>query len=154
VRAKGTSGVARSLVFRFEAALSDFLKDSMKDPLRTGFAERQKAAAEAKKALLAKFKPKPTVQATDFISREERLAAEREATRKAREVAKEEARKAAEAKAEAERIAAEKSAEERRLALANDEQAQLALKRDERKARKAEAKAAARAKRESKRQGY
>jgi len=122
----------------------------MKDPLRTGFAERQKAAAEAKKALLAKFKPKPAVQATDFITRDERLAAEREATRLARDLAKEEARKAAEAKAEADRIAAVKAAEERRLALLNDEEAQLALKREERKARKAEAKAEARAKREAK----
>ncbi len=123
----------------------------MKDPLRTGFAERQKAAAEAKKAILAKFKPKPSVTATNFVSREERLAAERDATRQAREVAKEEARREAEAKAEAARAAAEAAAEEKRLLLLNDEVAQLALKRDERKARKAEAKAAARAKRESKR---
>ena len=78
----------------------------MKDPLRTGFAERQKAAAEAKKALLAKFKPKPTVTASTFVSREERQAAEREALRKAREEAKEEARLAAVAKAEAERVGA------------------------------------------------
>jgi hypothetical protein len=123
----------------------------MKDPLRTGYAERQKAAAEAKKALLAKFKPKPTVTATHFITREERQAAEREAARKAREQAKEEARLAAEAKAEADRIAAAEAAEVARLALLNNEEAQLALKRDERKARKAEAKAEARAKREAKR---
>jgi hypothetical protein len=123
----------------------------MKDPLRTGFAERQKAAAEAKKALLAKFKPKPTITASTFVSREERLAAEREAVRLAREQAREEARLAAEAKAEADRIAAAKAAEEARLALLNNEEAQLALKREERKARTAEAKAEARAKREAKR---
>jgi hypothetical protein len=94
----------------------------MKDPLRTGFAERQKAAAEAKKALLAKFKPKPTVTASTFVSREERLAAEREAVRLAREQAREEARLAAEAKAEADRIAAAKAAEEARLARAVDQE--------------------------------
>ena len=43
----------------------------MKDPLKTGHAERQAAAAEAKKALLAKFKPKPMVQAENLESREE-----------------------------------------------------------------------------------
>lgn len=123
----------------------------MKDPLRTGFAERQKSAAEAKKAILAKLKPKPTVVDPNFVPREQRLAAEREAARQAREAAKEEARKEAEARAEAQRIAEEKAAEEKRLALLNNEEAQLALKRDERKARKAEAKAAARAKRENKR---
>ena len=102
------------------------------------FAERQQAAADAKKAMLAKFKPKPAVVDPNFVHREDRLAAEREAARAARELAKEEARKAAEA---------------RRLALLNDADAQLALKRDERKARKAEAKAEARAKREAKRMG-
>lgn len=123
----------------------------MKDPLRTGFAERQKSAAEAKKAILAKLKPKPTVVDPNFVPREQRLAAEREAARLAREEAKEKARLEAEALAEAKRIADEKAAEEKRLALLNDEEAQLALKREERKERKAEAKAAARAKRENKR---
>lgn len=117
------------------------------------FAERQQAAAEAKKAMLAKFKPKPAVADPNFVHREARLAAEREAARAARELAKEEARKAAEAKAEAKRLAEAAAAEERRLALLNDADAQLALKREERKARKAEAKAEARAKREAKRMG-
>lgn len=117
------------------------------------FAERQQAAAEAKKAMLAKFKPKPAVADPNFVHREERLAAEREAARAARELAKEEARKAAAAKAEAQRLAEAAAAEERRLALLNNEEAQLALKREERKARKAEAKAEARAKREAKRMG-
>lgn len=123
----------------------------MKDPLRTGFAERQKSAAEAKQALLAKFKPKPTVTDPNFVNRDQRLAAEREAARQAREQAKEDARREAEEKAEAKRIADAAAAEEKRLLLLNDEEAQLALKREERKERKAEAKAAARAKRESKR---
>ncbi|MDP1631312.1 MAG: DUF6481 family protein [Caulobacter sp.] len=120
---------------------------------QTTFAERQQAAADAKKAMLAKFKPKPAIADPNFVPREERLAAEREAARAARELAKEEARKVAEAKAEARRLADEEAAEARRLALLNDEGAQLALKREERKERKAEAKAAARAKREAKRMG-
>lgn len=115
------------------------------------FAERQQAAAEAKKAMLAKFKPKPAVVDPNFVGRETRLAAEREAARAARELAKDEAKKAAEARAEAKKAAEAKAAEERRLALLNDEDAQLALKREERKARKADAKAEARAKREAKR---
>ena len=43
----------------------------MKDPLKTGHAERLAAAAEAKKALVAKLKPKPTVVAEVFERRED-----------------------------------------------------------------------------------
>jgi hypothetical protein len=120
---------------------------------QTSFSDRQQAAAEAKKAMLAKFKPRPAAADPNFVHREQRLAAEREAARAARELAKEEVRKAAQAKAEARRLAEEQAAEVRRLALLNDADAQLALKREERKARKAEAKADARAKREAKRMG-
>lgn len=109
-------------------------------PPATSFSDRQTAAAEARMAMLAKFKPKPTVTDPNFVPREARKAAEREKLREEREAAKELARQAAAAAEEA-----------RRLALLNDEEAQLALKRDERKQRKAEAKAAARAKRESRR---
>ena len=120
---------------------------------QTSFSDRQQAAAEARKAMLAKFKPKPAAADPNFVHREQRLAAEREVARVARELAKEEVRKAAEAKAEAKRQAEAAAAEERRLALLNDADAQLALKREERKARKAEAKADARAKRDAKRMG-
>ena len=91
-----------------------------------GFSDRLAAQAEARKALLAKFKPKPTVTAEVFETREQRKARELEEVRAKR--------------------AAEKEAA--RLAIENDEELMLQLKREERKARKAAEKAAARAKRE------
>ena len=103
-----------------------------------GFSDRLAAQAEARKALLAKFKPKPAVQAEG--------AFETSAQKKARELEEVRARRAAEK--EAARIAKEKAEEERRIAIENDEELMLQLKREERKARKAAEKAAARAKRE------
>ena len=100
----------------------------MKDPLKTGFAERLEAKNEAKKALLAKLKPKPTVIAEDFESREAIKARELAAVRQARAEAKEAARLAA--------IAAEEAA--------------LEAKRGERKERKALTKAEQKAKRDAK----
>ena len=93
-----------------------------------GFNERLASQAEARKALLEKFKPKPTVQAEVLETR---------AQRKAREVEEVRAKRAADKEAA-------------RLALANNEEAQLEMKRQERKDRKAAAKAEARAKREAK----
>ena len=78
----------------------------MRDTLKTGFADRLKAQAEAKKAQLAKFKPKPTVQAEDFESREAVRARELEVVRQARAEAKEAARLAALEAQEAARLAA------------------------------------------------
>ena len=49
--------------------------------LRTNFSDRQADAAEAKKALLAKFKPKPTVQAEAPVDRAAEKAAELERVR-------------------------------------------------------------------------
>ena len=106
-----------------------------------GFSERLAAQAEARKALLEKFKPKPTVVAAVFETREQRKARELEDVR---------AKRAAEK--EATRLAKEKAEEEARLAMENDEELMLQLKRDDRKARKAAAKAEARAKREQKSQ--
>ena len=103
------------------------------------FEERLSAQAEARRALLEKFKPKPTVKPEVFETRAQRKARELEEVRAKRAAEKE----AALAKAEAE-------AEAKRLALANDEEHQLELKRQERKDRKAAAKAEARAKREAK----
>jgi len=87
----------------------------------TGFADRIGAAAEAKKALLAKLKPKPTVTDPDFEQREAVKAAELEAVRAARAAVKEAARQAAADKDEA--ILAEKRADRKeRKALTQAEQ--------------------------------
>jgi hypothetical protein len=75
----------------------------------TGFADRISSQQEAKKAMLAKFKAKPTVQDPDFDKRDEQRAAELEAVRTARAEAKEVAR--LEALARQEEIAAVKRAE-------------------------------------------
>jgi len=104
-----------------------------------GFSERLSSQAEARKALLEKFKPKPTAKPAEFEST---------AAKKARELEEVRARRAAE-KEEARRLA-EEAEKARQEALANDEQFQLELKRQERKDRKAAEKAAARAKREQK----
>jgi hypothetical protein len=111
----------------------------MREPKIGGFSERLESQAEARKALLAKFKPKPTVQAEVFETRAERKARELEEVRAKRQAEKEEAR-----------LRAEKAAADARFALENDEQAQLELKRQDRKDRKSQAKAEARAKREAK----
>lgn len=111
-----------------------------------GFSERLEAQAAARKALLEKFKPKPTVQAVEAEGQFETRA-----QRKARELEEVRAKRAAEK--EAARIKAEAAEKARLDAIANDEELQLSMKRDERKARKAEAKAAARAKREAKSAG-
>src|SRR5471032_1965945 len=97
-----------------------------------GFSERLTSQAEARRALLEKFKPKPTVQAEVLETR---------AQRKAREVDDVRAKRAADK--EAARVKAEADAEAARLALANNEEAQLDLKRQDRKDRKAQAKAEA-----------
>ncbi len=103
-----------------------------------GFADRLKAAAEAKQARVAQFKPKAAAPAADFVHRSVVREAELQAVREARAAAK-----------EAERLAAIAAEETARAALANDEQYQIELKRNERKDRKAQAKAEARAKREA-----
>lgn len=86
----------------------------MKPIKNNSFEDRQKAAAEAKAAMLARFKPKPAVQAetppTDRTAeREARLAelrAQRAAEKEARRIAREEAMaQSAEAQAEAEEAA-------------------------------------------------
>ena len=104
-----------------------------------GFSERLTSQAEARKALLEKFKPKPTVQPEVFETRAQRKAREVEAVRAKRVADK-----------EAAIVRAEAAAEAAREALLNNEEAQLELKRQERKDRKAQAKAEARAKREAK----
>jgi len=98
------------------------------DPLKTGFADRLSAQAEARKALVAKLKPKPTIQAVDLESREVIRERELAAVRQARADAKEAARQAA----------------------AAAELAALEAKRGDRKERKALTKAEQKAKRDAK----
>jgi hypothetical protein len=100
-------------------------------------ADRMQAAAEAKKAMLAKFKPKPTIVDPNFDSREAEKAAELERVRQAR----------AEARAEAKRRQEEAEAA-RQAAIAADEGLMLELKRQERKDRKAAQKEQAKAKKD------
>jgi hypothetical protein len=110
----------------------------MKGP-ETGFNDRLSAAAEAKKALLAKFKPKPAAIDPLHDQRQALRDAEREAFRKARAAEKEAVRLAA--------LEAEEAA--RRAAVEAMESADE-IKRRERKERKAAMKAEAKAKREAK----
>ena len=112
----------------------------MRELKNTGVADRLKAAAEAKKARLEKFQPKPAVTDPNFVSREARKAAEREALREKRAAEKEAARLAQLAKQE----------EQQKIAV-DAEQTEIEAKRAARKERKAAEKAAARARRESNR---
>ena len=93
----------------------------MKDPLKTGHAERLSAQADAKKALLAKLKPKPTVQAEHFESRDEIRQRELETVRTKRAEEKEAARLAAEER-EAADLDAKRAARKERKALTATEQ--------------------------------
>jgi hypothetical protein len=86
-----------------------------------GFADRQKAAQQAKRDLLNKFKAQPGQDDPDVAKRRaerEAIAASREQARLAREAEKAEAKRREEdaAAAEAARIAREKHEEEERLA--------------------------------------
>jgi hypothetical protein len=100
----------------------------MKDKLKVDYSDRLSAAAEAKKALVAKLKPKPTVTDPDFDKRGELRAAELEAVRKARAEAREAAR----------------------LKVIEAQQAALEAKRADRKERKALTKAEQKARRDAK----
>jgi hypothetical protein len=110
----------------------------MNEIQRTGFSERLKTAADAKKALLAKLRPKPTVTAPDFESRAAARTAELEQVRQARVDAKAARKQAAEDAVEAARQSEEAIAA-----------AALDSKRGERKERKALTKAEAKAKRDA-----
>jgi hypothetical protein len=89
----------------------------MKDRLKTGFADRAAASNEAKKAMLAKFKPKPMVAAPDTLAdREAAKQAELERVRLERLAAKE-SKRIATIEAEQARIRAEIEAEAAKLEL-------------------------------------
>ncbi len=109
------------------------------NPLQnTGFADRLKTASEAKKALLAKFQPKPTVVDPNFADRAQLRQAELDHVREERAKAKAAARQAA--------LEAQEAARQAQLAL---EAADLDAKRGQRKERKALTKAEAKAKRDA-----
>jgi len=110
----------------------------MRDLKGSGLTDRLAAAADAKAALLAKLKPKPTVTAPQGASRSATKEAELKAVRQARADEKEAARQAA-----ADRHAAAAAA------VVADEEAQLAEKRGLRKERKQLTKAEAQAKRDA-----
>ncbi len=103
----------------------------------TGFADRISAQQDAKKAMLAKFKPKAAVQDPDFDKRDEQRAAELEAVRAARAEAKEAAR--LEALARQEEIAAVKRAERKERKAA--EVAEQRVRKEEKAAAREELKA-------------
>jgi len=119
------------------AALAERLMQQLKNI--PDFADRQQSANAAKQAILAKFKPKPTIQAVEPINREAERLAKAEALRAQRA-----AEKAAKEQAKMQVIA---SAVQAKIEAETNEDA---AKRAERKERKAEAKAQARAKREAK----
>ena len=110
----------------------------MKDMKGSGLDDRLKAAADAKAALLAKMKPKPTVTDPQFAERGAMREAELKAVRQARADDKEAARQAA----------AEAAAAAEDVVLAA-EAAALELKRGERKERKQLTKVEAKAKRDA-----
>ncbi|MBX7247964.1 MAG: hypothetical protein K1X35_02820 [Caulobacteraceae bacterium] len=108
------------------------------------FADRQKAAAEAKKALLERFKPKPMVTSSEpIVDRAAEKAAKIAALK-----AKREEEKAARAAA---RVAAQQAAESARAA---EEAAQLEARRAAIKERKAAEKNAAHERRAAKLAAY
>ena len=110
----------------------------MNEPHNTSFSDRLKAASEAKKAMLAKFKSKPTVTDPHFEERAAMRAAELEKVRTER----------AEAKATAKQALAD-TEEAARQAEADQAAAELDAKRGERKERKALTKAEAKAARDA-----
>lgn len=94
----------------------------MRDLKQTGFNDRITAQQEAKKALLARFKPKPAVQDPEFDKLQAKREAEKEAIRQQHELEK----------AEARRIKADKEA----ARMAADLEAQEAVEAEKRAARK------------------
>jgi len=108
----------------------------MKEVKFSAFADRLQLQAEAKKAMLAKFQPKPTVIDPDLVDRATRKEQEREAIRLARAEAKEAARLAA---FEAEQAALEekrRAIKERKALTAAEQKARRDARYAARKARR------------------
>jgi len=83
----------------------------MRDLKQTGFNDRISAQQDAKKALLAKFKPKIAAPDPEFEKLAEKRAAEKEALRQQHELAKAEQRRE-KAEQEAARMALERESHE------------------------------------------
>ncbi|MDZ4762753.1 MAG: DUF6481 family protein [Alphaproteobacteria bacterium] len=118
-------------------------------PKQSTFSERQAASAAAKQALLAKFKPKPSVTAAEPVDHDAERFAKIEAVRQQRLQEKHDKQRAREEAAAAEergRIEAAEAAEADRLA---NELSVDAKKRAERKDRKKAIKEAAKAKKDT-----
>jgi hypothetical protein len=113
-------------------------KDPVREIKNSSFADRMKSSQEAKKALLAKFKPKPHVPDPAFDERRAKKEAELQAVRDARVAAKE---AAVQAKLDAEQA--------KQQEVLDAELSELDAQRAARKARKAAMKAQARAKKET-----
>lgn len=110
----------------------------MHDAQNTGFADRLKTAAAARQAMIANFKPKAASTAPQMIDRAGRRAAELEAVREARTLAK-----------AAKRDAAAQALADAAEAQAQLEAAALEAKRGERRERKALSAAEAKARRDA-----
>ncbi len=98
----------------------------MKQNINPGFADRLQAQADAKKALLARFKPKPAVTDENHVDRATRREQELEAVRKARVEERERAR-----------IERAEALEMAKMSVEEAELAALEAKRAERRERKA-----------------
>ena len=98
-----------------------------------GFNERMSAAAEAKKAMLEKFRAKPGADDPAFLEKQAARQAIREA-REARAAERKAAKLAAEAEAKAAREAAAKAEEERLAAEQAEREAEAARLKAEQKA--------------------
>jgi hypothetical protein len=83
----------------------------MRDLKQTGFTDRLTAQQEAKKALLARFKPKAAAPDPEFEKLAAKRAAEKEAIRQQHELAKAELRRE-KAEKEAAKLEAQRQAEE------------------------------------------
>ncbi|HEY9216827.1 MAG TPA: DUF6481 family protein [Phenylobacterium sp.] len=79
------------------------------------FEDRLAAQAEAKKAMLEKFKPKPAVRETPFVDRDAEKRAELERVRAERQAARD-AKKAAAAEIERQKLEAEAKEREAQVA--------------------------------------
>ena len=108
----------------------------MKEVKFSGFSDRLQLQAEAKKAMLAKFQPKPMVNDPDLVDRATRKEQEREAIRIARAEAKE---AAAQAKLEAEQAQLDekrRAIKERKALTAAEQKARRDARYAARKARR------------------
>ena len=115
----------------------------MQQPKDAGFADRLTTAAEAKKALLAKMKPKAAVIDPNLVDRNARREAELHVVREQRAAEK-----------EAARIAKAEAAEAARLEYIASGQAAIEAKKNERKERKANEKMDAQARRAARLEMY